>query len=745
MDKLQQKKAKYWYIALGLLVAANMLLFAVCALSTHNTLNTFGFDLGIQHQATWLLSRFKNPFVTVNGLHFFAGHSRYISVFAAPFLWIWQDARMMLLLQSFSLALAAVPLFLIANKKMGSGLIAIIVVMSYFLYPALGHLNMENFHYDSFLVLFIFCAFYFLITKRYFLYIAFVIFALITKEEAAITIFLLGIYAFFQNKKIGVATMALPVIYVAILLKLIFPIFNPEGYALYSRLRIGEVFLSDPFSLETYKEMYTIFLTNLFTERNGIYLLHIFGPVAFIPLLSPATMLLAGSLYVNLLSDYSYAHSIKYHYVAGFIPFIFISIVYVLSYLTEGKAKKFLLPVIIVIIAASVTGNSLIGSRTRLRDLDEFPKRLEVAMTPQKELEQLIDSVPGDATVSATYNVVPHLTDRETIFQFPNPFERSYWALSRKAPYTNIKYVDFVLLDSRRDKNYETFENLKSDGIYVVSQQKGPFTLYKYSPDLSFERGLRKNLIANQAKEQFALDEDGNKNVEQSDDKLFSEELTRSIAKGISNRMIYVDGNIGARPSDLEALKYGKNKVRIYSTGFMDNLDRLFNSGLLVMQYAIGQPELTDAEYSIIRQYIVNGGRILLLCPAWVWTHYDKKPLDRLPYARIARDFGLKMSSQYVKPPMKTVHPDFKVSNPDEILNGTFSRIEYQRNSFSFPIVEDQNGYASVVAATRGNARIIVWGQNNLLSNKLEAKRGAAEFVTKAVDWLLSEPAPGQK
>ena len=472
MDKLQQKKANYWYIALGLLVAANTLLFAVNALSTHNTLNTFGFDLGIQHQATWLLSRFKNPFVTVNGLHFFAGHSRFISAFTAPFLWIWQDARMMLLLQSFSLSIAAVPLFLIAKNKLGSSLIAIIVVISYFLYPALGHLNMENFHYDSFLVLFIFCAFYFLTTKRYFLYIAFVILALITKEEAAITIFLLGIYVFFQDKNIGVATMLLPAIYVAVLLNLIFPIFIPEGYALYSRLRIGEVFLSDPFSFETYKEMYTILMTNLFTDRNGTYLLQIFYPVAFIPLLSPATMLVAGSLYINLLSDYSYAHSIKYHYVAGFIPFIFISIVYVLSYLTEGKAKKLLLPVIIVIIAASVTGNSVIGSKTRLRDLDEFPKRLKVAMTPQKELEQLIDSVPGDATISATYNVVPHLTDRVTIFQFPNPFKPHYWGLSRKAPYTDVKYVDYVLLDTRRDKDYDEFENLKSDGIYVVSQQK---------------------------------------------------------------------------------------------------------------------------------------------------------------------------------------------------------------------------------------------------------------------------------
>ena len=53
-------KEKHWYIALGLMVVGNMVLFSVAALYTHNTLNTFGFDLGIQHQATWLvISRYS--------------------------------------------------------------------------------------------------------------------------------------------------------------------------------------------------------------------------------------------------------------------------------------------------------------------------------------------------------------------------------------------------------------------------------------------------------------------------------------------------------------------------------------------------------------------------------------------------------------------------------------------------------------------------------------------------------------
>jgi hypothetical protein len=381
-----------------------------------------------------------------------------------------------------------------------------------------------------------------------------------------------------------------------------------------------------------------------------------------------------------------------------------------------------------VIIVASVTGNSVIGSKTRLRDLDEFPKRLKTAMTPQKELEQLIDSVPGDATISATYNVVPHLTDRVTIFQFPNPFKRHYWSLSRKAPYTDVKYVDYVLLDTRRDKDYDAFETLKSDGNYVVIQRKGPFRLYKYvkngDPDM-------------------VLPGEFYSSGELSDTKLLNEDITRSIATGVSNRVIYVDAHIGYSPSRLEILKRGKNKVRTYTKGFMENRNRLFNSGLLVMQYATSRPELTDAEHEVVRQYIANGGRILLLCPAWVWTSYDKKPLDRLPYARIARNFGLLMDTKHVKQPMKVVHPDFNVSNPDEILQGTFSRTEYQRDSTAMPIVEGKNGNAAVVAATRGNARIIVWGQNNLLSKKLEGKSSAGEFVAKAVDWLLNGSVEG--
>lgn len=486
MENSPTRIDKWFYIILGALILFNTLRFTVASFTAHASFNTFGFDLGIQHHATWLISRLEDPFSTVNGLHFFAGHARFISILVAPLLWVWEEATALLFLQALMLSLGALPLYLIAREKLNSNVAGILIVISYFLYPALGHLNLENFHYDSLLTPFLLFAFYFLIKGRYLGYFIFVILSLITKEEAAATIFLLGIYAYFQNKKVGIATVVLSVSYVVIILKIIFPLFRPDGYAFYSRLTVAKLLLTDPFSLTTYKDVIEVGAKNLLTERNWDYLLQLFYPVAFLALLSPMTMLLAGSLYINLLSDWSYAHSIKYHYVAMIIPFVFISVVYALALLRSSRLGSKLPCLVvctgIVILAASVAGNHFHGpNNLKLEALGRLGKNYESAMSKNPEYEEIIRAIPKQATVSANYNLVPHLTQRKVIFQYPNPFVRSYWGLGRDAPYTDVKYVDYVIRDTRRDKEYEEFTQLIENGTYIKASVNGRFVLYKYT------------------------------------------------------------------------------------------------------------------------------------------------------------------------------------------------------------------------------------------------------------------------
>lgn len=64
----------------------------------------------------------------------------------------------------------------------------------------------------------------------------------------------------------------------------------------------------------------------------------------------------------------------------------------------------------------------------------------------------------------------------------------------------------------------------------------------------------------------------------------------------------------------------------------------------------------------------------------------------------------------------------------------------YPPGSEATPILVGSDGKAAAVAAELGKARIIVWGQDNLLSAEAAGRPGAVEFVGEALQWLFSEP-----
>src|SRR6266516_2246557 len=63
---------------LGLAVAVFVGVFVAQTWALHRHFGTYGFDVGIYDQGTWLLSRLRAPFVTVRGLNLFGDHASYI-------------------------------------------------------------------------------------------------------------------------------------------------------------------------------------------------------------------------------------------------------------------------------------------------------------------------------------------------------------------------------------------------------------------------------------------------------------------------------------------------------------------------------------------------------------------------------------------------------------------------------------------------------------------------------------------
>ena len=85
-----------------------------------------------------------------------------------------------------------------------------------------------------------------------------------------------------------------------------------------------------------------------------------------------------------------------------------------------------------------------------------------------------MELVPADAAVTAGYYIVPHLTQRKLIYEFPNPFRVANWGIAGENP-GNPEEVDYLLIDTRHTANdTEIYQDLIS--------QTGPFQVI-YSAD----------------------------------------------------------------------------------------------------------------------------------------------------------------------------------------------------------------------------------------------------------------------
>ena len=438
------------------------LTLSIVSINDYNRFWHSAFDLGIFDQGIWLLSRGENAFVTVRGFHIFGDHIQYIITFLAPLFWIWDDARILLIAQSMALSLGSIPLYLIARDKLKNKLVPLVVVFTYLLYPALHYLNLENFHADSFAVPILLFCFYFLTKKNYSLYAFFVFLALITKEDIAITVFMLGIYAtVFYNRKVGVATILASILCLVLTSQLLY-YFNGMGY-FHTKYGAFNKFGSSPIEVVVNMAMNPgRVMETLITPVNEKYVYDIFSPVAFLSILSPTTLLIGiPAILMNLLTGWPYAHSIQYHYTKAIIPFVFISLVYGLSNLErlcgwmKFKIRLIYSLIVLILLCTSIYLNIEIGpGSTSIKNYGgviETIKTFNNYSPRERTLLEAIDSIPRNATVSATYLIVPHMTHRKIIYMFPNPFKEAYWGamLGNFTPPTPTKDADYIIADMK--------------------------------------------------------------------------------------------------------------------------------------------------------------------------------------------------------------------------------------------------------------------------------------------------------
>ncbi len=409
------------------LAAAYALYFSFYTVRKHLAFHTFAFDLGWQNQVFYTLLQTGNPrvtgFITLNHL---SNHFQPLYYLLAPVYALYRDPINLLVMQSVLLASSAVPIYLVANRKIGNPWIALVVAAGFLLHPALHGMNSFDFHGLVLLVPILSFLIFFLESRKMTLFWIFLALALITREDTAVTVSGVGLYAFFalKRRRLGIAVLATCIGYFFLVLQIMTALGGFPNLENYWALNLPEQ--------QGFRGVLTTLFTNpLFVFRHIFfnvdklrYLISMLLPVLFLPLLSGKAIVLAlPGLAILMLSHLSPHFSLGFQYSAHILPQLFFltisGLVTVRKYL-EGKrthplfrgiSARFVPALGITLLFAGLLMNYELGLVLSKR----FPGFLRPT-TREQTVYSFFADIPASASVATMSRLYPHLSGRREIY-----------------------------------------------------------------------------------------------------------------------------------------------------------------------------------------------------------------------------------------------------------------------------------------------------------------------------------------
>ncbi|WP_040492896.1 DUF2079 domain-containing protein [Ilumatobacter nonamiensis] len=389
------------------------------SLDIHHALGTASYDSALYDQGVWLLSRFETPFVTLMGRNLFGDHASFILLLLVPLYWIWPAAGVLFFSQSAAIGAGAIPIFLYARKRLRSEWLALAMGAAYLLHPAVGWTNLENFHPDSYLGVFVGFAIWAALERRWKTYFVFVALALLVKEDASLVLVPLGVWVGVKRDwRIGVATVVGSLAFMAFAMFVVMrsligvptrntwriPFGGPSG--------VIDTALTNPTDL----------VRHLRSDDRPWYLVQMTAPFAWLFVRLPSVALISGVvLFTNVLSTFWYQYQIEYHYSLIAVPALSLGTVYAIGAIRN--AGPFAMPtrtIAVSLVAVAAVFTSYLWAPVPWGRTDQFYGN------PNNEwansAREIIDLVPEDAVVAAHYRATPHMAHRAEIYQFPVPF-----------------------------------------------------------------------------------------------------------------------------------------------------------------------------------------------------------------------------------------------------------------------------------------------------------------------------------
>ncbi len=415
--------------ALLLLIAGYAVFFSVVALVRYRSFSFHDMDLAVINQNFHNLSQgiLVSPEYGTPGI--LSGHKWFIFFPLLPLYLLFPGPPLLLVLQSVALAAGAGAVFLLARKMLSPGL-GLAMAFAYLIYPALHFVNLFEFHPIAFATPLLLFAFYFLQQRRWGRYLLFVFLSLSVRQDVAIPVFALGVYAliaarggpdasFWKRWRWGivpvVSSLAWFYVCVSLIPRLVAPL-EPEKTPEMVEMFFGWLGSTPGEILRTVLTRPGYVVRGVFIRPKITYAWQLLSPVALLPLLNPAgALMVLISMAEGLLSERFTHFSIRYQYSSIITPMVFAAAVLglknLLRWLPFRKTAGW--------AAAAVTAVAVITAWS-FGPIPELPRQFEDwRFTREDAVRQaMVNEIPPEAPVTATFAFTPKLSNRPRMFFF---------------------------------------------------------------------------------------------------------------------------------------------------------------------------------------------------------------------------------------------------------------------------------------------------------------------------------------
>lgn len=397
---------------------------SVFTLWMHGRFQTYGYDLGQYDNIFWsTLHGYPlrcAPLGLTENWSELRNHAE-LSVFALlPFYALRPRADTLLVMQSVILALAAIPIYRIAARRIPRPQ-ACVLALAYLLYPPLHGLQFYDFHFQPIAATFVLLTIDFVDERRWVpMALCFVV-ALGCREDIPVGLAVLGAFLALSGHRVraGLVIAAVSATYFVVIRFIVMPRFGAWYFQdIYKDLL--------PDGARNFSGVIATLLTNplyvlgtMLTADKLRYALQVLAPLAFLPLRRPwlVVSVVPGSIFTVLTTGYGPTVDIGFQYSAHFIPYVFPAAALALAACGEGVRRRAALAALVAGTLLTTTLWGAIPPRESIRGgFFELPMTPPTEADRQKhrDLQELNAMIPPDASVAVSEQEMPHISRLHT-------------------------------------------------------------------------------------------------------------------------------------------------------------------------------------------------------------------------------------------------------------------------------------------------------------------------------------------